>query len=415
MRIFFVILLLSISASAWAVDPVALFSKSIADGRLGPVAQQSFCYQAAGSELHGLRLGVPLRIASVTKVFTSLVILDRLPAEYRFQTKFTLANNQLHISGSLDPWFEGEKVLALIAELSARGITRLDSVTFDGDFNLETFGREIHGNPTLESVQASLQEYFTPTGKFSADVLAVREKALKELELAGIYVPLASIGIPTARVSFSPINFLSQMPDAQTLVHQSRPLSAILKSMNAFSNNRTARNLWNYAALAGDPKEILDRRGVPVDEVNILNGSGLGTMIKGVRIDNTASCRAILVALDGLERVAGERGQRPEDILATGLEMRHFDSRFSDAADAKRALLAKTGTLFHTSALAGWVMGSAIYKFAILNQSENTALARDRQDRLVTEWIRSSDFGPPGVWPDKRVSLASLEGAFFAE
>jgi D-alanyl-D-alanine carboxypeptidase len=402
------------ASQAWALDPVTLFNKSVADGKLGPVAQQSFCYQLPGQALRGVQAATPLRIASVTKLFTTLVSLDAFTPDQRWQTTFTLANNRLHIAGGLDPWFEGEKVLALIAELQAHGVTKLDAVTFDDKFNFEDFAREYHGNPTPEGALFSLKAYFKPTVNFSAGVLAVRAKAVATFEKAGIYVPLAERGIPTLSVSFNNENPLAAIPGAQVFVHSSRPLQAILKNMNAFSNNRTARNLWNYVKIFKDPKEILSTRAVPLSEIRLLNGSGLGTLIaKNERRDNLASCRAVLAALDGLERVANERKIRQEDVVATGLEIGHFDERFVGATDVKAALLVKTGTLYHTSALSGWIMGSQPYKFAILNQTQDTTLARKRQDQFLTTWVRSGDQGAPGTWPDKRASLASLEGPFF--
>ena len=87
-------------------------------------------------------------------------------------------------------------------------------------------------------------------------------------------------------------------PKARLLViHQSLPLSEILRQMNIYSNNQMAEIL---AELLGGAKQIADRAAnianFPPEEIELINGSGLGE-------ENRISPRAVCQMLIAIERL----------------------------------------------------------------------------------------------------------------
>ncbi len=74
---------------------------------------QSYCYTNERGELEGKNVELRIRLASVSKLITSLWAVDQLGPDYRFETKLFIKNGHLHIKGSYDPFFGNEKAYYL--------------------------------------------------------------------------------------------------------------------------------------------------------------------------------------------------------------------------------------------------------------------------------------------------------------
>ncbi|MDY7013624.1 MAG: D-alanyl-D-alanine carboxypeptidase, partial [Cyanobacteriota bacterium] len=170
----------------------------------------------------------------------------------------------------------------------------------------------------------------------------------------------------------------NERPEALPLLlrHQSPPMSQILKQMNIYSNNTIAEIL---AQLAGGgsalAKIAAESAGLPREEIQLINGSGLG-------VANRMSPRmaaAIAMAIDRLLQgqslgIADLFPVAGRDKLGTML-----DRRFPPNTAIK------TGTLAQVSALAG-ILPTQKYGwvwFAILNEGSNISTLRVEQDRLL--------------------------------
>ncbi len=407
------LLLVLASASALAETPDQLAQQTILNAKLGASSNQSYCLQGGDGVIQGFQTSQPQRIASVTKLFTSLVSLNALPTDHRWQTKFTLLGKHLHISGGLDPWFEQEKVLALIAELRARGVRELDTISFDENFLFQDGEPNSYSPPTPADSAASLALYFSPRGLLSKSILARRAAAVAMMTQDGLKIPLADIGIPTKRIYFSPSNPL-EGPNSTEFVHTSRTLLSTLKTMNVFSKNKIAQNLWNFVSLQNDPLKILAAEGVPTEEIQIHDGSGLYILSSNGRIDNQATCNAVMHVVDALERKAGDLHLRQEDIVSVASDPGStLSDRFGADPAVRNAIIAKTGTLGNTSTLAGWLLGSQSLRFVILNETSLILDARNAQDAFLLGLLRNG-FGPEkpitGYTP---ISFFPLETKFF--
>jgi D-alanyl-D-alanine carboxypeptidase len=393
-------------------SPSAIAASTILNSRLGNSDAQSFCLQTNDGKLEGARVNQKQRIASVTKLFTSFVSLNTIPQDYRWQTTFTMAGSRLHISGGMDPWFEEEKMLALLAELKARGVTHLREVTFDENFWFEDGEPGTHHNLTPSETAANLALYFSKSGRLSANILARRAASEKEMSEDGLSIPLASSGIPTDEIHFSNNNPIQEAGAIQ-LVHKSRTLLSTLKAMNVFSKNKVARNLWNFVATQKDPLQILSAAGLPMDELSLHNGSGLSTPSNEGRLDNEASCHAVMELLVALENLSHDWQLPLQNMVGVGIDPGgHLEDRFVAEPVVKNALIAKTGTLGNTSALAGWLLGRENVRFVLLNETRETLPARNAQDAFLISLLHN-DYGPARPLNYQPGSFFALEEKFF--
>jgi D-alanyl-D-alanine carboxypeptidase len=71
--------------------------------------------------------------------------------------------------------------------------------------------------------------------------------------------------------------------------------------------------------------------------------------------------------------------------VSGGKDIGSFRDRFLDYPDLHESIISKTGTLKHTSSLAGILLINGDIPFAILNHTTNSAGARKFQDRFVSK------------------------------
>lgn len=395
---------------SWAQSSSDIFARNH-PAAVGALSQQAFCSQTPDGTISAHRGQALQRIASVTKLFSTLVALDAFSAEQKWTTRFTLAGTRLHISGSGDPWFEEEKVFALIDSLQKMGVTRLDEVTFDQFVHFNDLGQGSYTPLTITEIQAAFRRYFTSSGAFGEQARSYRSMAQNFMNEQGASFPLPTRGIPTVSVRHSSTNPLLNTPGARVFSHTSRPLKDILKAMNIYSKNKVAQNVWVTASLVKPNLETLRKYGIAANEINIYNGSGLAVVSGANRRDNTSTCLAILKVLTGLEEVARIRGIDLEEVIGVGTDVGSYKDRFLNDLGVKQSVMAKTGTLRNTSSLAGWIEGDITYRFAILHHTENASGARAAQDQFLSLWMRS-DNGPalPRVY--RHIPMYALDRDF---
>lgn len=403
--------LLLLTTFALAQDAAELFQQTFPTS-LGPLDQQAFCAENERDEHVAHRPHELQRIASVTKLFTTLLALESMALDQRWITTFTLADERLHIAGGDDPWFEEEKALALIDALKTLGVRRLKEITFDQALRFEDSNLQSYQVLTPTTVAQALRRYFTPSGKFTAQANANRAAAADIMREQGADFALPTSGIATARVRFSLTNPLVGTAGARTFTHTSRTLRDVLKGMNVYSKNKVAQNLWELALQRVALTDVLDKHQIPRDEVSLRNGSGL-PFTSPQRFDNAASCAALLKLLRALEEKAQDLGVDRTSIIGLGVDLGTLQERFLDDLPLKQGIMAKTGTIRDASTLAGWISSDHDYRFAVLNQTASITNARSFQDRFMSLWMKQSGGTRPLVYSP--ISLYPLEGAFLDE
>ena len=313
---------------------------------------------------------IPLSAASLTKIVTSLASLKTWDVNHRFNTyvyhdgviENDILNGDLIIKGNGNPLYVWEEAIALGNVLNELGISEVT-----GDLLiLDKFYMNFKTDP-----------------KTSAQFLrrGINNK-LWNREIIKIYELLpANTPRPYVKISGN-IEVIEALPEHSKLLlnHQSLNLVEILRQMNIYSNNYIAQML---ADQIGKPEKIrqlaLQIADIPIEEINIINGSGLGGENK---ISSHVACEMMLAGDRYLENFnlgiedifpVGEK-----DIVGTA-EYRNIPSGISF----------KTGTLpsIKVSALAG-IIPTTNYGnicFALINKDLHYLDARQQQDVFLNK------------------------------
>ncbi|NEP58228.1 MAG: D-alanyl-D-alanine carboxypeptidase [Symploca sp. SIO2G7] len=310
---------------------------------------------------------VPLSAASFTKIATTIAALDKWAPSYQFETlvsatapvKEGILQGDLVITGSGDPFFVWEEAIALGNSLQELGIKRVTgNLVIAGDFYMNFKQDPVTAGQLLKQGLDSRIWTAAATAQYSKMPPGTPKP---EVEIAG-----------EVKVATTPISQTSLL-----LRHRSLPLTDILREMNIYSNNVMAQMLADAVGGAQNVSQVAAKlANVPSDEIQLINGSGLGV---ANRISPRAAC-AMLMAMEyflqphqltvaDLFPVAGrDKGGTMEDRnIPTGTAV-------------------KTGTLNQVSALAG-IMPTRDRDsvcFAIINNNSGDILSlRKQQDQLL--------------------------------
>lgn len=338
-------------------------------------ADQGVFVQAEdGTILVAQQASRPVHPASVTKVATSLALLQELGHDYRFETQFMAGgpivkdslDGDLIVHASGDPSFVFENAFLMLRALhglrEVKGALRLEGPLL---FNWKT-------DPAGERLERALQgidggEAWAATGESS---LLLKNAALHFLGGG------------------------SQKASGKVLVvDRSPPLITIVKALNSYSNN-----VFHLVSdRIGGPQHVeeIARKHVAAalqSEITITNGAGGGDT-------NRLSPRAAVALLWALRKeLRAHDKDLPSALPVNGLDVGTLQHRFSEDPYRGR-IVGKTGTFgsVGASALVG-VLRTAKYgdvAFAVLNSWVPVPEARSRQDRFLRALIDAAGGAKP--------------------
>ncbi len=368
---------------------------------LGPLSQQSFCYNHNGS-VEGYRTNSLQKIASVTKLLTTYFSSETLDLTKTYKTKIYLTKDSMHIEGGGDPYFDSQKILLLFEALNKLGYRVFKKVTFDQNFLFfKIDDRQV--DVTTEKVKARLTEYL------SISNLKILNYHWRESQIMALREGI-KLSYKVPRIVSSNVQYVQSNPlinESFTLyVHESKPLYKILKLMNLESNNLIAQNVFSEASVVKSFTDLMAEKGISEESFRIYSGSGLPVMTSPGRLDNLATCNMILMVLSQLPESLRRHNLELSDVVAVaGRDGGTIAGRFSFLPEANGAVLAKTGTLRDTSTLAGLILSEDLTPFVILNQTTNTENARKVQDIMVSKIIYDLGETQPISYPKKTFSF----------
>ena len=244
---------------------------------------------------------------------------------------------------------------------------------------------------------ANIRMYFN-TAKWSADTKTEYAQAMA-LGADGAF--RKDIQFEVANVQFVDTNPLAGDPETKMLTLSSPTLAKYLKEMNVKSNNYMAENIFRQVGGTKKFEQFLaDRFSLTADKIHFYSGSGLPTIIDGERKDNYATCRVMLDLVAELKASAERQNHDIDTVVAVpGSDGGTFRNR-TFAADLKNSFVAKTGTLTHTSTLAGAMSTvNGISFFGIFNQSTDIHGSKLVQNSMVESIM--TDLGGPKVFDYK--------------
>ncbi len=333
---------------------------------------QSFCYLDSTGEVQGHNKYKRVTTASVSKLITSLWAIEELGTGHRYETKFFLKGKKLHISGSLDPVFSKRKLFFLLAQLNLHGVSELEEITFNNQLRVYSKAENYIGevlNITESRTAANLKDFWNTT-KWEklkpAYQQFVAQTPLSLREHLSIPDSWEQLNLKVGKVYSVEKNPLGN----EGLVHLSPILERYLKFMNIVSNNYIADQVFDklggelgfdkyFQKIKSDlGSEIIGNEAGNEPIVKMFTGSGLNTTKEGARVDNYATCAVAVGLIERLDNLLDNAGVAIQKLVAVpGTDGGTFRKRLKSPR-LNRTFVAKTGTLYHTSALAGILYGA---------------------------------------------------------
>lgn len=380
----------SFSGTAMASSSTdAQFNKLVAKYGVTPRDQQAYCFTDAKGAFQGVNVDKKMRIASVSKVITSLWAVDRLGPGHTYDTKFYVKGDQMHIMGAFDPFMSNEKMIYIISSLNKLGITHLSKITFDNNIRIypnAQFHSESWPEFTPEYNKQRLQLYFN-TNSWTTTLQADYKK-YSSLAPVGRYVDNPTFSVDTIEHSeINPLNLLGPVfpADFRVLTLKSPQLYKYLKEINVKSNNYAAQTVFEALGGASAFKAYAKSTfSFDEDQIEMFTGSGLPDYTTGPRRDNLATCRTVGTLVESLKEELERKNSEIEDVIAVpGSDEGTFKNRLN-SEDLKNTFVAKTGTLTHVSTLAGALNTKKGYSFfGVFNASENIYGSKALQNDMV--------------------------------
>ncbi|MGB3512179.1 MAG: D-alanyl-D-alanine carboxypeptidase [Microcoleaceae cyanobacterium] len=315
---------------------------------------------------------IPLPAASITKVATSLVALKTFGADHQFVTligttgtiKNGVLNGDLVIQGGEDPLFVWEEAIAIGNLLNKIGIQRVTGNLIITD----KFYMNFESNPQTAGnlLRQGLNSQIWPT------------EALTQYQTLPVGTPKPQV-IIDGIVEFSP----TPPENIKPLVkHYSFPMAELVKKMNQYSNNLMADML---AEAVGGPQLVAEKAakatGVSKEEIQLINGSGLGE-------ENRISPRAATGMFLAIDKYLQQYNMNVADVFViVGKDKGILDER----KQLPKLAVVKSGTLDYVSALAGAfpTEKEGIVWFTILNKGPNVTELRNQQEILIKDFLNN--------------------------
>ena len=374
---------------------------------------QAYCYTDEQNQIYGKNINMRIKLASVSKLMTSLWAMEILGSHYKYETKLYIKGNHLHIKGSLDPFMGNEKIFFLLSQLNDLGFNKFDLITFD---------KTIQINPNAE----------IPTNQYPIISRASNARNLKmyfntkdwPLELSAEYNRIAALDTSGRMRKF--VNF--EIGDAQyvesnpyendnqvTLLTLSSPeLLKYLKEINVQSNNYAAHTI--FLKLGGEAKFekfLNDRYSQTSNTIHFYNGSGLPQINNGVRYDNYSTCHATTELISALKYSVEDQGINLSDLIAVpGSDAGTFSNR-PFPSELKNSVMAKTGTLTNISNLAGIISSSKGLSFyGMFNNSKDIEGSKLVQNEMLKSLM--SELGGPLIFDYQKKEFHTFEESLFS-
>jgi D-alanyl-D-alanine carboxypeptidase/D-alanyl-D-alanine-endopeptidase (penicillin-binding protein 4) len=325
---------------------------------------------------------------------TSLWAVEKLGVDHKYDTKLFIKGNNLHIEGSYDPFLGNEKMFFLVSQLNELGYNHFDKITFDRNliiFPNAQYETDIYPVINAATMGQVLREYFN-TQKWSADS-RLEYKNFYQMAKTGKYRKDVQFDVQT--VQMVDVNPFVSDETVKVLTLSSPGLYKYLKEMNVKSNNYVAETIFRHVGGVDNFSKFLkDRFELTADQIHFYSGSGLPTNVNGVRKDNYATCGVMLRLITELKNDIEKQGKTIEDVIAVpGSDGGTFRNRIFPA-DLKNSFVAKTGTLMHTSTLAGAMNTQDGFSFfGIFNQSKDISGSKIVQNSMVESII--TEMGGP--------------------
>lgn len=323
-------------------------------------SKQSLCFKNDDG-VFSSNYKLKVRPASVSKLYTTLWSFEMLEKDHRFETQFFEDKDILYIKGGRDPFFVTENLLVAMASLKRNSFKK---IVFDRNFYFNwTSDKKLISKKLKKHLNSNLWslEFY---------------KVIKNLE---DYITNNRLDLLTPQF-FEGLDIqfekkFSVSDEAIKKSHFSSQLIEHFKQVNIYSNNFYTDQIFDY--LGGSKKfhsYLYKKFKVDSSDTYFHTGSGLG--------ENYTTCSTALKILDELKGFALKNNVALQDFISVaGSDEGTLKNRFKK--DMANTVIAKTGTLRHTSTLAGFLGAKQKHSFAIFNHTWNKIKGRKTQNKII--------------------------------
>jgi D-alanyl-D-alanine carboxypeptidase/D-alanyl-D-alanine-endopeptidase (penicillin-binding protein 4) len=359
-----------------------------------PESGQSYCYTDENGVALGTNVTSKIRLASVSKLITTLWAVSQLGAHYKYKTKLFISDGNLHIKGGFDPFFDNEKLFFLISQLNELGYDHFNKISFDSNLliNLDArYHSEEYPDNSPATIKKIIKNYFN-TANWSASIKQ-DFKNYQRIAVPGRIRP--NVNISVNDITFDDNYDTNPQENVKELTLASPEIVKYLKEMNIKSNNYVADTIFKQLGANKFFNEfMLNNFQLNEDYIHFFSGSGLPVTINGSRFDNYSNCSTVVFLIYQLKLSLQKQNLDLENIVAVpGSDGGTFRNR-TFPGDFKNAFVAKTGTLMHTSTLAGALNTNKGFSFfGIFNQTTDISSAKIVQNNMVASLM--SEMGGP--------------------
>lgn len=331
----------------------------------------------------GVRADTPYTIASVSKIFTSFWAISKLGPKYRYPHKIYITPVStdvfdVHIAGSDFPYFDKTMLQYLVSELNAHNIFRINYLTFDEKFdyatNIRTNSTLAHQNRDI-TAGAIERQLKSDLAKISLGYNALKQRSSN---IDNLKLP-ENIKINVSKVGYVSHGDYQASGDTKVFVFYSSELSRILKELNRNSHNYAANKIFEKLSTIDNFQNFMKQSlNIGPEEIKFYNGSGYPEESNSTKLYNQASCSAVVEMMNAFRKVLVKNDLTLKDVMpVAGMDASEDGAstvtQIYGGTLGRGALLAKTGTVADTIALAG-MMSTAegnIYFHTSYNYSGN--------------------------------------------
>ncbi|MDJ1173829.1 D-alanyl-D-alanine carboxypeptidase [Roseofilum capinflatum] len=363
-----------------------------------PKASQGVWMQSGETLLANHQGTTPLPAASLTKIATTLAVLDTFGPKHQFVTQIGhtgtlengVINGDLVIIGDRDPFFVWEDAIALGNALTNLGIKQVT-----GDLVIVgSFYMNYEDNPKTSGalLRQGLNVQLWPNQAYLQYETLPDDTPQPEVSASGLIKT-----VTTAPANLKPL-----------LRYSSLPVAELLKKMNQYSNNPMAEMFANMVGGAGlVSQKAATVAGIPPAEIKLINGSGLGE-------ENQMSPRAAVGLFLGIQKILQPHQMNVADVVAIVGQ----DEGILRSRPLPKFAVVKSGSLYVVSTLAGALPTAQndIVWFALLNGGSYYEDFREEQEtflnQLVSQWGAVSSLPEdlqPGLSPTSGSRIENVQ------
>ena len=360
----------------------------------------SYCESVGdgSQQYNGFRDTTKYPLASVSKVFLSAWVLDRLGPDYKFEHRWFLnevdKNQGLYdafYQANYDPATNIEKMLYGIAMMNFYGVKKIRNLVIDSSTRVYL---SVLNNPHIEldpvpvTMAQSVENLNTilNSQKWGAQTGAAKEKLRSFLISKG-----SKLSVPSS-FSVSNVTYKTGVDVSQysyLVSYKSANMLKYLKDINVNSNNYMSDAFFNLLGGASAFKTFqVNRLKLNSQDLEFYTGSGLPSTAAGYRADNKGSCVSVLQTLKFVDELSQQLNFNLGKVLLTaGSDNGTYDATRGLALNQNIVL--KTGRLYDVPTLnvagIGQLKSQKIY-FSFMAHgfdNNNESIYKNKRDDLI--------------------------------